>query len=207
GDVTGVLTKTANDDYSLSQRNVYSPYGMVWHAHSVASLPWYQRTLTGFNGEQTDPATGWQFLGTGHRTYNPSQRYFVSEDPAGDGYAFGSNNPIMNTDPSGNFPKWMGGMMHILRHVGTLGLDHFHKKWANIIGITAVVAIACVAIAASIIAGGEVTPMLATAAGLTFLLRWTCNSISCCSHKQRLKHCQHGCWFLSRSRRYCSNTS
>ncbi len=167
GDVTGVLTKTANNDYSLSQRNVYSPYGMVWHTHSVASLPWYQRTLTGFNGEQTDPATGWQFLGAGHRTYNPGQRYFVSEDPAGDGYAFGSNNPIMNTDPSGNFPKWMGGMMHILRHVGTLGLDHFHKKWANIIGVTAVIAIACVAIVASMVAGGEVTPMLVTALALT----------------------------------------
>ncbi len=167
GDVTGVLTKTANDDYSLSQRNVYSPYGMVWHTHSDASLPWYQQTLIGFNGEPTDPATGWQFLGTGHRTYNPSQRYFVSEDPAGDGYAFGSNNPIMNTDPSGNFPKWMGGIMQILRHVGTLGLDHFHKKWANIIGVTAVIAIACVAIAASIVAGSEVTPMLAAAMGLT----------------------------------------
>ncbi|MCY4329030.1 MAG: hypothetical protein OXC48_02930, partial [Endozoicomonadaceae bacterium] len=166
GDVTGVLTKTAND-YSLSQRNVYSPYGMVWHTHSVSSLPWYQQTLTGFNGEQTDPATGWQFLGAGHRTYNPSQRYFVSEDPAGDGYAFGSNNPIMNTDPSGNFPKWMGGIMHILRHVGTLGLDTLHKRWANIIGVTAVVAIACVAIAVSIVAGGEVTPMIAAAAGLT----------------------------------------
>ena len=60
-----------------------------------------------FDGERTDPFTGWQFLGAGHRTYNPKQRYFVSEDPAGSGYVFGSNNPVMNTDPSGNMPHWL----------------------------------------------------------------------------------------------------
>ncbi|MCY4330021.1 MAG: hypothetical protein OXC48_08095, partial [Endozoicomonadaceae bacterium] len=95
-DVVGVLTKTvsANNTYRLSQRNIYSPYGMVWHAEKTSS-PLYLQNLNGFDGQKTDPITGWQFLGAGHRTYNPQQRYFVSEDPFGDGYAFCSNNPIM----------------------------------------------------------------------------------------------------------------
>ena len=80
---------------------------MVWHKKSNTLLL-YQQTLQGFGGERTDASTGWQFLGNGNRTYNPTGRYFLSEDPAGDGYTFGSNNPVMNTDPSGNSSQWMG---------------------------------------------------------------------------------------------------
>ena len=60
---------------------------MIWH-QKAQTVPLYQRSLSGFDGERTDPATGWQFLGAGHRTYNPKQRYFVSEDPAGGGICF-----------------------------------------------------------------------------------------------------------------------
>ncbi len=103
GDIVGILTKTesTNGIYRLSQRNLYSPYGMVWHAEKTSS-PLYLQNSNGFDGQPTDPVTGWQFLGAGHRTYNPQQRYFVSEDSFGDGYAFCSNNPIMKTDPTGN---------------------------------------------------------------------------------------------------------
>ena len=98
GDVSGIFKRNNKDQYQFQQRNIYSPYGMAWHKKSKI-YPLYQQTLQGFDGERTDIATGWQFLGAGNRTYNPAQRYFLSEDPAGDGYAFGSNNPIMNTDP------------------------------------------------------------------------------------------------------------
>ncbi|MCY4177971.1 MAG: hypothetical protein OXD32_05705, partial [Endozoicomonadaceae bacterium] len=113
GDVVGILKKIDNTShqYQLDQRNIYSPYGMVFrYKKSFSHLPLYQKTLYGFDGELTDPTTGWQFLGNGHRTYNPVMRYFVSEDPAGSGYGFGSNNPVMNSDPSGNTPHWMGSM-------------------------------------------------------------------------------------------------
>ncbi|MCY4330587.1 MAG: hypothetical protein OXC48_11010, partial [Endozoicomonadaceae bacterium] len=169
GDVTGVLTKTDQDHYALSQQNIYSPYGMVWHTiKPTSALPWYQQTFIGFNGEQTDPDTGWQFLGVGHRTYNPDQRYFVSEDPAGDGYAFGCNNPIMNSDPTGNTPKWMGAAMHIMQYVGTLGMAAFHKRWANIIGTTLMGALALAGLGATIACAGITSPLLiGVSVGLT----------------------------------------
>ena len=107
GDVSGIFKRNDKGQYQFQQRNIYSPYGMVWHKISK-TRPLYQQTLQGFDGERTDAATGWQFLGAGNRTYNPAQRYFLSEDPAGDGYAFVSNNPIMNTDPSGNSPAMAG---------------------------------------------------------------------------------------------------
>ena len=179
GDIIGVLTKKQNSDRAckLWQRNLYSPYGMVFHSNT-ASLPEYKKTLAGFNGERTDPATGWQFLGAGHRTYNPGQRYFFSEDPAGGGYGFGSNNPIMNTDPSGNIPQWMGGMLKWFGYISSFGLNALHAKWANIAGAVmmgglTVVALGTTAVTyggtalASVVTGGSaicgVIPVIAAA--------------------------------------------
>ncbi len=129
-DIVTIMRKVLSDKsnginhlYALAPYNVYSPYGMIWHSNSTASLPLYQQTLEGFNGERTDPVTGWQFLGAGHRTYSPAQRYFLSEDPAGDGYAFGGNNPIMNTDPDGNLPRWLGKTFRFLNKVSSLGMS------------------------------------------------------------------------------------
>ncbi|MCY4177238.1 MAG: RHS repeat-associated core domain-containing protein, partial [Endozoicomonadaceae bacterium] len=151
GDVSGIFRKNNNNQYQIKQRNTYSPYGMVWHKTSEIH-PLYQQTLQGFDGERTDPATGWQFLGAGNRTYNPNGRYFLSEDPAGDGYAFGSNNPIMNTDPSGNSPKWLGEIFKWTGYISTMGLSALHQRWANIT-------------AAVIQAGCTVATMGAAAAG------------------------------------------
>ncbi len=154
GDISGIFRKNNNQQYSLQQRNIYSPYGMVWHK-TTKSLPLYQQTLQEFNGERTGPATGWQFLGNGNRTYNSTQRYFLSEDPAGDGYAFGSNNPIMNTDPSGNSPRWLGEIFKWTGYVSTMGLSALHQRWANIT-------------AAVIQAGCTVATLGAAAAGAGF---------------------------------------
>ena len=137
GDIITVMRKvsmekncSANHFYQLEQYNVYSPYGMKWHGKSTALSPLYQ-TLEGFNGERTDPATGWQFLGAGHRTYSPAQRYFLSEDPVGGGYAFGGNNPIMNTDPDGNMPRWLGKLFSFFNTLSYLGMS---SSKASVVG-------------------------------------------------------------------------
>ncbi|MCY4176995.1 MAG: hypothetical protein OXD32_00660, partial [Endozoicomonadaceae bacterium] len=136
GDVIGIIKQDkASKQWTVQQNNVYSPYGMVWsYGKQETTVPAFQQILKGFDGEITDAATGWQFLGDGHRTYNPSQRYFVSEDPAGDGYAFGSNNPIMNSDPSGNIPKWLGKVARIVSTAITLGMNNTHSHLLQGIG-------------------------------------------------------------------------
>ena len=152
GDVVGILKKTDNTShqYQLDQRNVYSPYGMAFHYKtSSLHLPLHQKTLYGFDGELTDPATGWQFLGNGHRTYNPVMRYFVSEDPVGGGYGFGSNNPIMNSEPSGNTPHWLGSMFKWFGDITSFGLNALHSKWANIASTVIMAGLAIVTLGAS----------------------------------------------------------
>ncbi|MCY4178554.1 MAG: hypothetical protein OXD32_08705, partial [Endozoicomonadaceae bacterium] len=168
GDITGILTKTNKGNYHLSQLNIYSPYGMVWHSMPEPDdLPLYQQTLQGFNGEQTDPVTGWQFLGAGHRVYNPDQRCFTSEDPAGGGYAFGSNNPIMNTDPSGNIPHWTGNIFNALNYVGTLGFAALHRRWAMITGAVVMMGLSTVATVAALVTEGAPPLLTAATAGYT----------------------------------------
>ena len=136
GDITGVLTqKKPGGQYTLHRYNIYSPYGMSWHHPEPAELL-YKQLLTGFNGERSDSVTNWQFLGAGHRTYNPQQHYFVSEDLAGDGYRFAANNPIMNIDSDGNMSRSMKKGLRIINYVTTLGFGAIHKRWANILGVT-----------------------------------------------------------------------
>ncbi len=167
-DVTGILTKSdhGNNSWIMKQRNVYSPYGMQWHDHINNSQPLYLRSLEGFDGEQHDPVTGWQFLGAGHRTYNPGGRYFVSEDPVGDGYAFGSNNPIMHTDSSGNMPKWLGSAIHIMQYVATLGMAALHKRWASAIGMALMVTIGAIAAASGLAVLGAPTLAIEAVVGV-----------------------------------------
>ena len=157
GDVISILKQDKTlKQWIVQQHNVYSPYGMVWsYEKQKTTVPIFQQTLKGFDGEITDAATGWQFLGAGHRTYNPSQRYFVSEDPAGDGYAFGSNNPIMNSDPGGNMPKWLGTVFKLANTVFSLVMNKAHNKFIRGIG-------------RSLIWGVMALPFGPTAAGLAF---------------------------------------
>lgn len=81
-----------------SRSIAYSAYG---HSDEPGEL--------GFNGERTDPVTGHYLLGNGYRAFNPVLMRFNSPDswsPFGRGginsYAYCSNNPVMNADPSGH---------------------------------------------------------------------------------------------------------
>ena len=109
----------------LLNNNVYSPYGMQYDRQNQLvgisgalknELPWWQSHLPGFDGEVTDETTGYQFSGGGYRAYNPVYRQFMAKDSYSpfkkvNGYGFGDNNPVMNTDPTGHSPRWLGYAM------------------------------------------------------------------------------------------------
>ena len=118
GDIISTL-KLYDQHAYIGTINVYSPYGMMYHVTHTPSIDNQQISSLGFDGERTDASTGWQLLGDGHRAYNPVLRHFITEDPAGLGYNFGSNNPIMTVDPSGNTPMWL----RVLSGIFSLGLS------------------------------------------------------------------------------------
>ena len=122
----GDVLQSVNSQGQLLSNSVYSPYGMQYDRqnHQLAGVPkplknqspWWQSHLPRFDGQVTDEATGYQFLGGGYRAYNPVYRQFMAKDSYSpfkkvNGYGFGDNNPIMNTDPTGHSPKWLGYAM------------------------------------------------------------------------------------------------
>ena len=121
GDVIGLFD---NNGIQRAEK-IYSPYGMSFdlkdtHAqglsaslHLEAQQRWLELNDLGFNGQRADPATGYQFSGNGYRAYNPVYRQFMTRDSWSpfkviDAYGFGLNNPVMNSDPSGHLPQWLG---------------------------------------------------------------------------------------------------
>ncbi|GAB7529476.1 RHS repeat-associated core domain-containing protein [Pseudomonas sp. 3A(2025)] len=81
---------------------VYSAYGERYSRQPLQSL-------TGYNGEVQDPASGWYLLGKGYRAYEPGLMRFHSPDslsPFGSGglnpYTYCLGNPIALRDPTGH---------------------------------------------------------------------------------------------------------
>ncbi len=163
-DVVNILIKSEQKSniYKLQKTNIYSPYGMVWH-QKTQDVSLYQRSLLGFDGERTDPATGWQFLGGGHKTYNPKQRCFVNEDPAGGGYAFGSNNPVMNSDPTGDIPQWVSTAFKWAGYISSFGLSALHARWTNIVGEVINTGLTIATLGASACSYGALSGLVVTA--------------------------------------------
>ncbi len=127
-DYKGDVISTLNGSGQQTSVHVYSPYGMddnllnnsintfVSKLKATSQTPKWQNHKPGFNGQMSDPDTGYQFLGGGYRAYNPVFRRFMSYDSYSpfkkiDDYGFGDNNPVMNTDPTGHMPKWLGYML------------------------------------------------------------------------------------------------
>ena len=122
----GDVLQSYNAQGQLLSNSIYSPYGMQYDRQNSTMTgipkalknqsPWWQSHLPGFDGQVSDEATGYQFLGGGYRAYNPVYRQFMAKDSFSpfkkvNGYGFGDNNPIMNTDPTGHSPKWLGYAM------------------------------------------------------------------------------------------------
>ena len=127
GTTTDYLTDQGNSVIHLIQTDkdnqpkiigsyVYSPYGIESTIDQDKKAQ--SQKLFGFDGQLTDPHTGWQFLGKGYRAYNPLLHRFMSHDSMSpfdkggtNGYVFANNNPIMKFDPSGHVPKWLSPIL------------------------------------------------------------------------------------------------
>ncbi|KAA2253340.1 RHS repeat-associated core domain-containing protein [Solihabitans fulvus] len=100
GDLTATFTATGG---APTGSTAFDPYGQVTATAG-------RHTDLGFQGGWTDPATG--YVGTASRWYSPAMGAFTSHDTAsadfagpsaaGNPYAFGNDDPLNNTDPSGH---------------------------------------------------------------------------------------------------------
>ena len=97
----------------LSESDKGAPNPIAYTAYGYASAEQPIKTHLGYNGEFTEPQTGWQLLGKGYRAYNPVQMRFHSPDnltPFGGGgrnsYAYVLGDPVGYSDPSGNVALW-----------------------------------------------------------------------------------------------------
>ncbi|MFE3185527.1 LamG-like jellyroll fold domain-containing protein [Streptomyces violascens] len=99
GDMTATFTPTGT---TLAGSTAYDPYGQKTASTNT------QHNL-GYQGGWTDPATG--RVSTASRLYDPTTATFTTHDPttqnptpsvAGNAYAYANDDPLDNTDPSGN---------------------------------------------------------------------------------------------------------
>jgi len=105
--------------------SAYSPYG-----HRPGKDGLY--SLSGFNGQRSDPVTGDYLLGNGYRAFNPELMRFNSPDslsPFGKGglnaYAYCLGDPINREDSTGHAPGFLlGRAKSIIKN----GISQKHQK-------------------------------------------------------------------------------
>ena len=109
--VVNTINQTQGQGQNINSY-AYSPYGIE---SNLTKQPGNANPTQhfGFDGQLTDSQTHWQFLGQGYRAYNPMLHRFMSQDSMSpfdkggiNGYVFGSNNPIMMSDPTGHMSFW-----------------------------------------------------------------------------------------------------
>ncbi|MBA6143830.1 MULTISPECIES: RHS repeat-associated core domain-containing protein [Pseudomonas] len=106
------------------QSHAFTAYG-----HDVSQLRGHG--ILGFNGEHFNRHSGSYVLGNGYRAYSPVLMRFRSSDswsPFASGglnsYAYCSDDPVNNLDPSGHAPLSRGG--HVNRRVvETYWIEHY----------------------------------------------------------------------------------
>jgi RHS repeat-associated protein len=100
-DLVGSVRAVTNSGGVLVAGSDYTLFGEPVTVDGLA--PSWMATPFGFAGEWRDPVTGLVFLRA--RWLDPGTGQFISVDPAagltGDGYGYGSGNPVQLTDPLG----------------------------------------------------------------------------------------------------------
>ena len=98
-DRLGSATRQTDAAKATTATRSYDAFGMILASTGAPKGPF---GFAGSSGYQEDGDTGLKLLG--HRYYDPSTGRFLTRDPITDGrnwYAYCSNNPLMNVDPSG----------------------------------------------------------------------------------------------------------
>lgn len=117
------LLLAVNDSNSvLSEIETAATHARAYTAFGHSSGAATPLCPLGFNGEATEPDTGWQLLGNGYRAYNPLLARFHSPDnlsPFEEGglnaYAYCEGDPVNFTDPTGHsLVGWV--IRHLTKH-------------------------------------------------------------------------------------------
>ncbi len=107
-DGSGNTTAVTDTDKTVVNKYAYFPFGRISDQEETVTQPF---KFVGQHGVMAEP-NGWYYMRA--RYYDPVTGRFISQDPLGfDGgdvnlYAYASNNPVMNIDPSGEINIWGG---------------------------------------------------------------------------------------------------
>ncbi len=164
---TSVLT---NAQGAAEEHNSYRPYGQL-HTHTGTADVAYKYT-----GQERDPSTGLYFYNA--RYYDPALGRFISPDTlvpnpldpqALNRYAYARNNPVLYTDPTGNF-FWIPIIIGAVVGTVSAGIASDWDPGATLLGgaigaVSAGVGAKVGGFVAGTVAGGTAGSILGAAAG------------------------------------------
>ncbi len=166
-DGRGSVVNVVSTEAEILTSYTYDPFGNV-----TSGAPEFD-SFYGYNGEETNPVTGLQYLraryyDTDTGRFNVADTYLgdISQPLTLNRYSYTVNNPVMRIDPSGHWPGWLDKVVDGAKKVAKSVLE-FAEKHADVIGATigavggAVLGATVVAITAPIS-----VPALAVAAGV-----------------------------------------
>ena len=121
GDVIGILNQSGSQIVSYQ----YDPWGKVLSVSGSEASTIGQINPIRYRGYYYDTETGFYYLQS--RYYDPTVRRFLNVDSQLAGtaqvqgynlFAYCLNNPIMMIDKTGNWPKWVDGVLTTLSGIG-----------------------------------------------------------------------------------------
>ncbi|MCX4609675.1 LamG-like jellyroll fold domain-containing protein [Streptomyces mirabilis] len=123
-DVVGQFTDTGT---ALTGSTTFDPFGKALTTQGMVGSLGYQSEWADPDTSQVDMAARW---------YNPNTGQFASRDTAGlnpvpdsvnaDRFAYGSDNPLTNTDPTGHWSVWgvVKSVGHAIHHAASSAWHH-----------------------------------------------------------------------------------
>ncbi|MEU9399231.1 LamG-like jellyroll fold domain-containing protein [Streptomyces sp. NPDC048242] len=124
-DVVGQFTDSGA---ALTGSTTYDPFGKVLNTLGMVGSLGYQSEWTDPDTSQVDMAARW---------YNPNTGQFTSRDTVGlnpvpdsvaaDRFAYGNDNPLTNTDPTGHWSLW-GAVKHVAKAVKKKASSTWHHS-------------------------------------------------------------------------------